>query len=53
MVAYVLLESGMLNMAETTKLRNQLLRYCELDTMAMVMVWEILLGICGLSRSSR
>lgn len=40
MVAYGLLQSGQLDEAERQRLRSQLLRYCELDTLAMVMAWE-------------
>lgn len=40
MVAYGLLQSGQLDDAMTRELRAQLLRYCELDTLAMVMAWE-------------
>jgi hypothetical protein len=42
MVAYGLLESCVVPGADVDKLRRQLLRYCELDTLAMVMVWEAL-----------
>ena len=45
MVAYGLLQSGTLTTAERKHLRSQLLRYCELDTLAMVMAWEGLQGI--------
>ena len=40
MVAYGLLQSGLLDEAGRQRLQSQLLRYCELDTMAMVMAWE-------------
>lgn len=40
MVAYGLLQSGVLDEAATQHLRAQLLRYCELDTLAMVFAWE-------------
>jgi hypothetical protein len=40
MVAYGLLQSGLLDEATRQRLRTQLLRYCELDTLAMVMAWE-------------
>lgn len=47
MVAYGLLQNGQLDVAATQELRAQLLRYCELDTLAMVFAWE---GICDLLR---
>lgn len=40
MAAYSLLQGGLLDVAATDKLTRQLLRYCELDTLAMVMVFE-------------
>lgn len=40
MVAYALLQNGQLAEAEIQDLRAQLLRYCELDTFAMVLAWE-------------
>lgn len=40
MVAYGLLQSGLLDESARQRLRLQLLRYCELDTLAMVMAWE-------------
>lgn len=40
MVAYGLLQSGLLDPAAQQRLRAQLLCYCELDTLAMVMAWE-------------
>lgn len=40
MVAYGLLQNGQLDEAERRRLRGQLLRYCELDTLAMVMAWN-------------
>ncbi|MUV13343.1 DUF2779 domain-containing protein [Noviluteimonas gilva] len=40
MVAYGLLQSGLLDEAAVQRLRVQLLRYCELDTLAMVFAWE-------------
>jgi hypothetical protein len=43
MVAYGLLQNHMLGEAERDRLRLQLLRYCELDTLAMVMAWQGLL----------
>ena len=42
MVAYGLLQNEQLDEAERQRLRGQLLRYCELDTLAMVMAWEAL-----------
>lgn len=43
MVAYGLLQNDLLSPAERDHLRGQLLRYCELDTLAMVMAWQGLL----------
>ena len=40
MVAYALLQNGQLADSEMQELRTQLLRYCELDTFAMVLAWE-------------
>jgi hypothetical protein len=40
MVAYGLLQSGLLDLGEQANVRRQLLRYCELDTLAMIFVWE-------------
>jgi len=40
MVAYGLLQYGQLDLAATQKLRAQLQRYCELDTLAMVLAWD-------------
>lgn len=40
MVAYGLLQSGLLDGGARERLRAQLLRYCELDTLAMVMAWQ-------------
>ena len=40
MVAYGLLQNEQMDEAERQKLRGQLLRYCELDTLAMVMAWN-------------
>ena len=45
MVAYSVLESGQLSPDEQNEIRAQLLRYCELDTLAMVMAWEALENI--------
>jgi hypothetical protein len=42
MVAYGLLQTGLLDQAQRQRLRSQLLRYCELDTLAMVFAWEAL-----------
>lgn len=47
MVAYGLLQSGLLDEPSRQRLRSQLLRYCELDTLAMVMAWE---GLNALSQ---
>jgi hypothetical protein len=49
MVAYALLQNGQLAESEMQGLRAQLLRYCELDTFAMVLAWE---GIQELVASS-
>lgn len=40
MVAYSLLQSDLLDIAARDELTRQLLRYCELDTLAMVMLFE-------------
>ena len=40
MVAYSLLQGDLLDVAARDKLTRQLFRYCELDTLAMVMVFE-------------
>ena len=42
MVAYGLLQSALLDEATAQRVRAQLLRYCELDTLAMVFAWEAL-----------
>lgn len=42
MIAYGLLQDDMLSQTERGRLQQQLLRYCELDTLAMVMVWQAL-----------
>ena len=42
MIAYAKLQDPHLAAAARKKLRQQLLRYCELDTLAMVMVYEAL-----------
>lgn len=39
MVAYGLLQSDLLHSDQRARLERQLLRYCELDTLAMVMAW--------------
>ena len=44
MVAYARLQDPRLPAIERENLRTQLLRYCELDTLAMVMVYEALQG---------
>ncbi|MEK6805730.1 MAG: DUF2779 domain-containing protein [Pseudomonadota bacterium] len=43
MVAYGLLQGNLLDAAGRALLEQQLYRYCELDTLAMVMTWEGLL----------
>jgi len=40
MVAYSLLQSELLPPDDRAELQKQLLRYCELDTLAMVMAFE-------------
>lgn len=40
MVAYGLLQSNLLDTSSRNALEQQLLRYCELDTLAMVMAWQ-------------
>jgi hypothetical protein len=42
MIAYAKLQDPLLATAERKNLRQQLLRYCELDTLAMVIVYEAL-----------
>lgn len=51
MVAYGLLLSGQLDEGARQRLRAQLLRYCELDTLAMVMAWEGLQELLAIARS--
>ena len=46
MVAYGLLQNHLLGEADRERLRLQLLRYCELDTLAMVMAWQGLQHYC-------
>lgn len=45
MVAWGLLQSGLLDADARQRIRTQLLRYCELDTLAMVMAYEGLLEL--------
>lgn len=40
MIAYAMMQFGEMSDTESTHLRSALLRYCELDTLAMVMIWE-------------
>jgi hypothetical protein len=40
MIAYAYLQLADMTDDERELYRNALLRYCELDTMAMVMIWE-------------
>ena len=47
MVAYGLLQNHLLDEAKRERLRSQLLRYCELDTLAMVMAWQGLQHYCN------
>ena len=42
MMAYAKLQQPDLPAAERQRIEGQLLRYCELDTLAMVMVYEAL-----------
>ena len=47
LVAYAVCQFTQISMGERTRLKNALLRYCELDTFAMVMIylyWEHQLG---------
>lgn len=44
MIAYARLQDPRLPELEREDLRKQLLRYCELDTLAMVMVYEAIRG---------
>jgi hypothetical protein len=44
LVAYTILQDPAIPQTERDDLRKQLLRYCELDTLAMVMVYEALRG---------
>ena len=48
MIAYAVCQFTQVTVGERTRLKNALLRYCELDTFAMVMIylyWEYQLGI--------
>lgn len=47
MVAYGLLQNIGLSADRRESLKKQLLRYCELDTLAMVMVWQALPELLG------
>jgi len=40
MTAYAKLQFGHVPVAQREMLRDALLKYCELDTLAMVMIWE-------------
>ncbi|MGH8488583.1 MAG: DUF2779 domain-containing protein [Gammaproteobacteria bacterium] len=40
MMAYAKMQFSEMSKAETTRIAEALLRYCELDTLAMVMLWE-------------
>ena len=46
MTAYAYLQFTEVPEAEKKRIRKALLRYCELDTMAMVMIWEYLRSVC-------
>lgn len=40
MMAYTYLQSGLASLEEKTRLKEAMLRYCELDTLAMVMIMQ-------------
>ena len=46
MTAYAYLQFSDVPDAEKVRIRKALLRYCELDTMAMVMIWEYWRDMC-------
>ena len=46
MTAYAYLQFTEVPEAEKERIRKALLRYCELDTMAMVMIWEYWRDVC-------
>jgi hypothetical protein len=48
MVAYAYLQFADMTDTERELYRQALLRYCELDTMAMVMIWEYWMDEVGL-----
>jgi len=48
MMAYCRLQFSDLSQEQRTFIENALLRYCELDTMAMVMIWEAWLNFTSL-----
>jgi hypothetical protein len=48
MVAYAYLQFADMTDVERELYRQALLRYCELDTMAMVMIWEYWMDEVGL-----
>jgi len=45
--AYSLLQSGRLDGPQREYLKNSLLQYCELDTLAMVMIYQYFCEVCG------
>lgn len=47
MTAYAYLQHAALAPAERSALRSALLQYCELDTLAMVFIWEHFLELAG------
>ncbi len=40
MTAWSRMQFSEMNDTETQEIQNALLKYCELDTLAMVMIWE-------------
>jgi hypothetical protein len=46
MMGWVRLMNGSLNQEDVERTIYDLLRYCELDTLAMVKIWEVLVQIC-------
>ena len=46
MTAYSYLQFTEVPDAEKERIRKALLRYCELDTMAMVMIWKYRRSVC-------
>jgi hypothetical protein len=50
MMAFNMLQISEIPLEQRTLIRDALLRYCELDTLAMVMLYEGLREACGLSK---